>query len=72
MEGANFRPYTLEKQEIYHMENEERKTGVLRKYISNRKEAHGCDPHHRASSNISFPLQHDHWLSHTRGGKTAS
>ena len=31
MEGANFRPYTLEKQEIYHMENEERKTGVLGK-----------------------------------------
>ena len=31
MEGANFRPYTLEKHEIYPIENEERKTGVLGK-----------------------------------------
>ena len=29
--GAKFRPYTLEKHEIYHVENEERKKGVLRK-----------------------------------------
>ena len=28
MIGAKFRPQTLEKHEIYHMENEECKTGV--------------------------------------------
>ena len=31
MEGAKFRPHTLEKHEFYHMENEEWKIGVLRK-----------------------------------------
>ena len=31
IEGAKFRPYTLEKYEIYRIENEERKKGVFRK-----------------------------------------
>ena len=33
MEGANFRPRTLEKNEIYPIENEERKNGVSRKKV---------------------------------------
>ena len=33
MEGANFRPRTLEKHEIYPIENEERKNGVSRKNV---------------------------------------
>ena len=44
MEGANFRPQTLEKHEIYHVENEERKKGVFRKIIFVCKNAYRQNP----------------------------
>ena len=52
MEGAKFRPHTLEKHEFYHMENEEGKIGVLRKNVFSCKNAYGENPHNELSSNM--------------------